>query len=204
VLKFNLGCGDKAAQGWVNLDSSWSLFVARVPFLKSRKASWSAAVRYWDARKPLPVKDGEADTVYASHLLEHLSRPQALELLKECRRALKPGGICRIVVPDLKGLAEQYLGGRLSGDGFMESLNFADRYKTAARGIKNLYYFLQGHPHHHKWMYDETTLVRLFGEAGFQNASPKQWRQSDIPDIAAVESEGRMGPGVGIAVEAHA
>jgi predicted SAM-dependent methyltransferase len=136
VLKFNLGCGDKCAQGWVNLDASWNLFLSRFPVLRGfckalsggKSPAGPANVGYWDARKPLPCKDGAADVIYASHLLEHLSRPKALALLKECRRALKPGGICRMVVPDLKGAAEQYLAKKISADGFMEFLNFKERH----------------------------------------------------------------------------
>ena len=40
------------------------------------------------------------DFIYSEHFLEHLFIDEALELLKESRRILKPGGVMRIVTPD--------------------------------------------------------------------------------------------------------
>jgi hypothetical protein len=51
--------------------------------------------------------------------LEHLPRPQALPFLRECHRVLAPGGILRVVVPDLETIARlylKYLEGGLAGD----------------------------------------------------------------------------------------
>lgn len=41
------------------------------------------------------------DVVYHSHSLAHLSKGDAIEFLKECKRVLKVGGVLRIVVPAL-------------------------------------------------------------------------------------------------------
>ncbi len=89
----NIGCGEVFHPAWVNLD------VAPV----------APGVRRFDARRPLPFADCEADAVYHSHLLEHLQPPAAASLLGECRRILRPGGVVRVVVPDLAGAARAYL-----------------------------------------------------------------------------------------------
>jgi hypothetical protein len=57
----------------------------------------------------LPFKTGEADAVYHAHLLEHLPRRDSVPFLEECYRILRPGGVIRVVVPDLRKLAKQYL-----------------------------------------------------------------------------------------------
>ncbi len=49
------------------------------------------------------------DAVYHSHLLEHLRADEARAFLGECWRVLKPGGVLRIAVPDLEGIARAYL-----------------------------------------------------------------------------------------------
>src|SRR5207302_349822 len=49
------------------------------------------------------------DAVYGSHVLEHLEPEAAMRLLRECFRILKPGGIVRIVVPDLGVIVRLYL-----------------------------------------------------------------------------------------------
>ncbi len=53
--------------------------------------------------------DDSFDLVYHSHFLEHLTPDQAAFIIKECFRVLKPGGVLRIVVPDLEYNARLYL-----------------------------------------------------------------------------------------------
>jgi SAM-dependent methyltransferase len=70
-------------------------------------------------RERLPFKEGQFDAVYHSHVLEHLPHSQALPFLRECHRVLAPGGILRVVVPDLEMIARlylKYLEGGLAGD----------------------------------------------------------------------------------------
>ena len=101
----NIGCGEVFHPAWINLDI----------------APISREVRRLDARKPLPFGDGEVDAVYHSHVLEHLGPAEAEAFLRECRRILRRGGIIRVVVPDLEGIARAYLqaleAGEAGGDG---------------------------------------------------------------------------------------
>ena len=92
-LLVNIGCGAVFHPDWVNLDVTPS----------------DAAVRRWDARSGLPFDDRGVDACYASHVLEHLSKVEASRLLEECLRILRPGGVVRLVVPDLEGIARHYL-----------------------------------------------------------------------------------------------
>ncbi len=89
----NLGCGARFHKDWINFDV----------------APTDINVRAHDLTKKLPLEDQSIDGVYHSHVLEHLSRPQALEFLKETYRVLKKGSVTRIVVPDLEGQARAYL-----------------------------------------------------------------------------------------------
>ena len=57
----------------------------------------------------LPFSAGSFDAVYHSHVLEHLSPTSGQNLLHECFRVLRPGGILRTVVPDLEQIAQLYL-----------------------------------------------------------------------------------------------
>ena len=58
-------------------------------------------VAYRDVRRGLGYSEGSIAVVYASHMLEHLYRDEALRFLQDAHRALMPEGVCRIVVPDL-------------------------------------------------------------------------------------------------------
>jgi predicted SAM-dependent methyltransferase len=91
--RLNLGCGSRRHPEWTNVDL--------VPAGPDVIAS--------DLRRPLPFAAGSFEAVYAAHVLEHLAPVEAARLLAEARRLLAPGGIVRIVVPDLEGIARAYL-----------------------------------------------------------------------------------------------
>jgi predicted SAM-dependent methyltransferase len=99
----NLGCGNRYHPDWINMDIT----------------PRGQGVIRCDLTRGIPLPDGSCDVVYHSHLLEHLRRPDALSLIKECYRVLKPGGILRVAVPDLEQICRQYLeklDATLSGD----------------------------------------------------------------------------------------
>ncbi|MCH2181945.1 MAG: methyltransferase domain-containing protein [Mariniblastus sp.] len=89
----NIGCGRTYHPGWLNLD------------LRSTNPD----VVEHDITRGIPCPSGTITAVYHSHVLEHLKPEQGVELLKECYRVLQPGGILRVVVPDLERIAYLYL-----------------------------------------------------------------------------------------------
>jgi predicted SAM-dependent methyltransferase len=99
----NFGCGRTYHRDWTNLDT--------LPV--------SPEVIPHDLRQAFPFDDAAFDAVYGSHVLEHLEPAAARRLLQECFRILRPGGIIRIVVPDLESIARLYvssLEGAVDGD----------------------------------------------------------------------------------------
>ncbi len=98
-----LGCGGRPHPAWINLD------LRPLP----------PGVRRHDVTAPLPFPDRHFDAVYHAHLLEHLPRDRAPAFAAECYRVLRPGGVLRVVVPDLEQIARLYLQaleGACSGD----------------------------------------------------------------------------------------
>jgi predicted SAM-dependent methyltransferase len=89
----NLGCGGRYHPDWVNFDLT--------PI--------GPAVRPANFIEGIPLADGGASCVYHSHVLEHLPLDVARRFLRECRRVLAPGGVIRVVVPDLEQTARDYL-----------------------------------------------------------------------------------------------
>lgn len=61
---------------------------------------------------PLPVEPGTVDEIRASHILEHFSHRRTGEVLADWARALRPGGLLRIAVPDFESVARAYLAGK--------------------------------------------------------------------------------------------
>lgn len=89
----NIGCGNKFHPDWHNADYK--------PVSKD--------VSFVDIKKRLPYLDNSFDVIYHSQVLEHLTRKEGDYFLSECFRILKPGGIIRIVVPDLENIVKEYL-----------------------------------------------------------------------------------------------
>ena len=56
----------------------------------------------------LPFEDNSFSAVYSSHCLEHLLEKDLLFALKEIKRILKPNGVLRIVVPNIRLFFEAY------------------------------------------------------------------------------------------------
>lgn len=211
----NLGCGLNAPSGWLNVDGSWQVVLARHPSLKQllvrlrlfpqSQASipWSRNVMRVDLQRSLPFPGESFRVVYSSHTLEHLHYEDAVRLLSECYRILKPGGICRMVVPDLSATVQRYVLARQRKDGaaandLMQALLVHD--KARKRGLLGLYYRLTGY-HQHKWMYDAESLKSLFVASNFSKVRAAGFLDSQIDRIAEVEERGRIADGQGVAVE---
>ncbi|GJQ62976.1 MAG: hypothetical protein SCALA702_20290 [Melioribacteraceae bacterium] len=66
----------------------------------------------------IPTEDDSFNVIYQSHLIEHFPRHNVGFFLDECHRILRPGGVLRLVVPDLERIAEEYLKNlRLAAEG---------------------------------------------------------------------------------------
>lgn len=91
----NLACGGKLCReaGWINADHNPS----------------APDVWHLDLLAPLPFSDKTFDVVYHSQFIEHLPFELALAFMKECYRILKPKGVLRVVTPDLRNQALEYL-----------------------------------------------------------------------------------------------
>lgn len=91
----NLGCGSVfvSQSNWINLDF----------------APTSSEVRQANLLAKLPLADGSATVVYASHFLEHIPYADVPAFLAECWRVLEPDGVLRLVLPDLEEMCRAYL-----------------------------------------------------------------------------------------------
>jgi predicted SAM-dependent methyltransferase len=225
----HLGCGLFAPQEWVNVDGSRNAWLAQHPTLKkalvalrlvSRQQAavpWPTNITIADLRGRLPFPDNSFDAVFSSHTVEHLHRDEALRLLRESFRVLKPGGgRCRTLVPDLRTIVREYLGetemkwfsdeeeARLRQDpAHRLCARLLMRPEDAPRGgnvLLRMYRAATDH-HHHKWLYDAPSLVRLMSEAGFVDCRERGYLETEIPHLDKVETAGRVLNGVGVAVE---
>jgi len=153
-------------------------------------------VEYGDIIAGLPVPDGHCVAIYCSHVLEHLSREDCEAALCNTYRYLAPGGIFRLVVPDLRALAEAYLA-RTESDAsheFMERTVLGqNRHRPVLLRVLDAFRNFQ-----HLWMWDFASLEAELQRIGFVHIRRTTFGDSSEPRFADVEDEARyVEPGFG-------
>lgn len=200
-VKLNLGCGSVRPEGWINTDSSVNANIQRIPIIGKSIAKLFNSVeyqdnnfRYMDLNKKWPFKDCSVDVVYASHLFEHLSRKAADLFVTESFRCLKPGGVTRVVVPDLYQIVQKYISEYESSPVASDTTRFImwaiNMHREGQYGeiglFKKMFLEWQGYPHQHKYMYDSKSLALRFKD--FIHPRLQTYGVSDyIPEIKDVE-----------------
>jgi len=147
--KINVGCGKNILAGWLNAD----LY------------PHPGAIRM-DAAHRWPVGDGCFAACLCEHMIEHVPKATAIDMISEIFRTLRPGGVLRVVTPDLTTFAQialddaspvaaEYLGGlrRFLGN---PALSTCD-------AVNEIFY-----GHGHRFIYSPTELSKLLRNAGFR------------------------------------
>ena len=216
MLMLNLGCGTRttAHPDFINVDWSLNIRIRKSgllrlvawPLLDARRRmrleNMKGNLLAHDLSKGIPFKSNSVDVVYNSHVLEHLDRQIARGFLMEILRVLKPGGICRIVVPDFEFLCRTYV---QHVDDCRRDPQEVDRHEdlvegvleqsvrrvaAASRGKAGLPRFLDNvvlgdarrRGETHQWMYDRISLPHILKVVGFSDVSVETWTSSRIPD----------------------
>ena len=212
LIRINVGCGQSPTPGWKNFDNSPSLRMSRLNWLppllfrlgliqKTQKAFMQCArthaIEYADASRRLPLPDHSVDVVYSSHMLEHLDSESASRFLHETRRVLHSGGVIRLVVPDIRTLAQDYL---VHGDAnaFLGKTLLCQPH---ARSFAQRLQFLITGPRHHQWMYDGTSLCNLLAQHGFAKPAVMAAGQTRIHDAQGLDLSERAEESVYVEAE---
>jgi predicted SAM-dependent methyltransferase len=153
LVKLNLGSyKDMFYYGWLNCD---------ILDLAEFAQSQAYCFMQMDVTKtPWPLRDGEVDLIFSSHLIEHLTRDEGRLFLNECHRVMKPGGVIRISVPDLQLIAKDYVEGHINEYRYVNV-----GVERASDDAEAFYELLL---RNHKTVYDDDSLTKLLQEAGFK------------------------------------
>jgi len=73
-------------------------------------------IQYGDIVRGLPLKNSSIKGVYCSHVLEHLTYEDFNIAIRNVYKILQPGGVFRIVVPDLEFYIRNYNQSKLMGE----------------------------------------------------------------------------------------
>lgn len=165
MLKVNLGCGETQYDGWLNVDFDPA---CRPDMLV-------------DLSKPLPFATGSADFLFSEDFLMQLDYEGARFFLAECRRVLKPKGVFRLLMPDLRKLVESYLH---QPDWLVEIWDRFVGVPLASRSaceVVNQGIRLAG-----RFLFDKETLIAAAREVGLE-AVEVGYRSSAYPELRELD-----------------
>lgn len=196
------GCGTCAPPGWANFDCSPTLKLQRLPlagrFIRSMCATkFPDVVRVGDIVKGLPLPAASADGVYCSHVLEHLALADFRTALRNTALILKPQGRFRMVLPDLRFIAEEYLRDTSprAAISFMVETRLGIEHRPKSP-LALLRAWLGNS--RHLWMWDYESLCAEIVDAGFRNPRRAGFNDSDDARFCDVESPERWRNALGI------
>jgi len=163
-LKLHIGAGSGRLAGWVNIDVHPA----------------DLALNVTDG---LSLPEASAHFVFASHILEHLYYPtDALPFLRECLRVLAPGGVLRIIVPDVEQCIRAYAEGNRA---FFESrIATWKRWPQGRTPLEDFLAYSGAGPdpasflESHKYGYDFETLRRALEQTGFKRVVRSNYMES--------------------------
>lgn len=184
LYKIHIGPGrgwEKPGEEWLTLD------------IDPTRADIVVNFNYFEK---IALEDCSVQSIYGSHVFEHISIYLTSRLFEECYRVLVPGGYFRLVLPDARKSIEEYLQGNLNFPLFK-------RRKERAKERYGLDYTLfecmredflsrsgqakllgsQALAHQNAW--DFETIVRDLCRAGFRAEDIQQvgFRHTHCPDF---------------------
>jgi predicted SAM-dependent methyltransferase len=183
--RVNLGCGSNPLPGWTNIDGGDGL--------------WYDAPQHPDVI-PLEVFDAlqaihdqSCDFVYSEHFYEHFTLADGFRLASEWARILKPGGVARVVTPDLTREVRMYLGEQIPTDPKTylahkrrwlgtRHVPEVQRFLTPAM-LLNFGMRLDGH----QFVYDFESLRAQLESAGFESVTRERFGNSTRPELRGID-----------------
>ena len=188
------GCGMSAPKGWRNFDASPTLLFERLPligrFHTKNETRFPKNVEYGDIVKGLPVPFGASKCVYCSHILEHLSLSDFRIALRNTKNILQPGGIFRLVLPDLEYSVRNYINdtSNRSAHEFMKSTSLG--HVKRARNLMGFLTYWFGNSQH-LWMWDYKSIHSELENIGFMKIRRAFFGDSTDPVYRQVEDRER-------------
>lgn len=154
---------------------------------------------FMDATTRWPVEDGAVEFVYSDNVIEHITLPAARAMLAEAHRALRPGGVIRLVTPDIRAHVELYLSGRPPQED-PAGRHYTDVGLVVEHPIDLVRIPIAAFGHHEGYVYDFETLQAELQRAGFGEVVRCDLGASTHPELAGLD-QSREG-GTQVVVEA--
>jgi predicted SAM-dependent methyltransferase len=167
-VQVNVGAGTVVLPGWINTDVLWR------------------GDMYLDLTRPWPVPEQSVDRIYADNVIEHFPLPVGRDVLRNCLRALRPGGGIRLATPDLERTARAYLeNAELTSAHLDRHRRHGYPAEHPADMLRVTYAY---HGHHEGYIYDFASLSAELTAAGFVNVRRYDAGRSDDAAFGGLET----------------
>lgn len=178
VRGLHIGCGGNHLAGWLNTE------------LCPRGDEI-----FLDATRRFPLPDASFDFVYSEHMIEHIPFTAAVGMMGECYRILRPGGILRIVTPDmvfLRTLLEEPVVPAVAAYlAYAHAEHNVDGPRGSGLHVFNHFVRAWGH----QFIYDEPSLTALLCGAGFTGVATRRLTESPHERLRGLAKTDRMPAG---------
>jgi len=154
-LKLDIGCGDRARNGFVGLDMN------------------SHSDICWDLTWGLPFPDNKVSEIRSDHCLEHMALCDVKKVLTECCRVLEPGAVLDFTVPHFDPYLDAYMKKDfqfLKEKIYDVPLNQEELYNTCLDRIA----WLLNRNGEHKSIFDRESIIAKVKLAGFSHISTRE------------------------------
>lgn len=144
----------------------------------------------------LPFTDSSVISLYSSHFIEHLNFTEGKNFLKEGYRVLKPGGIIRIVCPDLTIWLDKLTAKEVDRDFFNTYKQFVDidyfenylysevdNLKTKFQVFNSMILNWE-----HKWMWEYESFKLELENIGYKNIKKCSLYEGKMERLKEIES----------------
>jgi len=156
-IKLHLGCGARRLPGFIHIDQDE----------KSNDLDYCQ-----DIKDLSNFENDSVDEIYSCGTIVYFDRYEVVDVLKEWRRVLKPGGILRTSIADFNKMVKVYQDGKdLDSRGILGPL--FGRWEIDEGSNKRVIY--------QKTAYDFKSLEKVLIKNGFKNVNLYNW-QDFLPE----------------------
>jgi len=141
---------------------------------------------FLDATTRWPIEDESVSYVYSDNVIEHLPLAAGRAMLEQAYRAMQPGGVIRIVTPDIRKHVELYLAGPASVDGDVAK-EYRDLGLVVEHSIDLIRIPIGSFGHHEGYVYDFDVLEAELKRAGFHSIVLCEMGESEHPDLQGLD-----------------
>jgi hypothetical protein len=182
----NLGCGSAGMPGCINIDRNPLVLLARIPIPSrffGRRREFIEAIRLQNVRfgfaRTVRMPNASLDGFYASRLLEHLALDQCKWLMERALDWLKPNGVLRVVLLDMRRLAKQYIAHQITADRFIQRTGMPSDSRCwwsiiFGRGLM-------------RWLYDSDSFRTMLLALGYRDLRVCTYRNGRLPALAKLD-----------------